>query len=262
MPDDRGRSNKWQRYEAKYLISEVQAAEIRRYCRDYLPADPHASRESGCRYPVLSIYLDSASRELLRQTIDKQANRFKLRARTYRRYDEPPDGATAFFEVKRRVDGIMEKTRVPVGPEQRDALLWNGRASFDHWGEAKDGGGPEVTEFFDLRARVGADPVLGIFYMREAYESASAERIRITLDRDLRYGLLARPGSGEQDMWWPVETGGVILEVKFTNSYPFWVANMLRRVEIMRRGVCKYAICSRAAGVCVENGASQRRRVP
>ncbi|MCH7719863.1 MAG: methyltransferase [Planctomycetes bacterium] len=46
--------------------------------------------------------------------------------------------------------------------------------------------------------------------------------------------------------------GGVVLELKFTNSYPFWVANMLGRVEVIRRGVCKYVICARAAGISLE----------
>jgi len=72
------------------------------------------------------------------------------------------------------------------------------------------------------------------------------------LDRDLHYGLLARPGNGETTTWWPVNPGGVVLEIKFTNSYPFWVANMLRSVEVLRRGVCKYVICSRAAGLSVQ----------
>lgn len=261
MNRSRESSMKWQRYEVKYLIGEVQAAEVRRYCRDYLSVDAYAALESGCQYPVTSFYLDSTTRELLRHTIDKQPNRFKLRVRVYNRFDEPREDAVAFFEVKRRINAIIQKDRLLVGPGEHDALLWNGRSIDDHSSQSKNGNQLHGRKFFDLRARIGADPVLGISYTREAYETTSADRVRVTLDRDLHYGLLARPGNGNRDMWWPVEMEGVVLELKFTNTYPFWVANMLRRLEVVRRGVCKYVICSRAAGVCAEDGGRQRRRM-
>ena len=262
MNRSRESSMKWQRYEVKYLIGEVQAAEVSRYCRDYLPADPHAANRSGREYPVSSFYLDSTTRELLRHTIDKHPSRFKLRMRIYKHFDEPREDAVAFFEVKRRIDAIIQKNRLRVGPGEHGALLWNGRTIEDHSSQSKNGKQSPGMKFFSLRERIGADPVLGIFYRREAYETTAADRVRVTLDRGLHYGILARPGNGNRDMWWPVEMGGVVLEIKFTNTYPFWFANMLRRLEVMRRGVCKYVICSRAAGVCVEDGGLQQRRTP
>lgn len=248
MPEDHSRSFKWQRYEAKYLISEPQAARIRRYCLDHLPPDPHSSGQSGCEYPVLSVYLDSPSRELLRHTLIKQIDRHKLRVRTYREYHESTAGLPAFFEIKRRINGVVHKTRARVPPEIADSLLWGERALVDERGKCDAATRTNVNEFLQLSSRISADPVIGICYMREAYEGVSAQRIRVTLDRDLHYGMLAPPGEGQRDMWWPTDPGGVILEIKFTNSYPFWMADMLRRIEVVRRGVCKYVICSRAAG--------------
>ena len=257
MTDDRHRSLKWQRYEAKYLVSEVQAVEIGRWCRNHLPPDPHARRDAGYEYPILSTYLDSPSRQLLRHTLIRQMNRYKLRVRTYRGCNQAASDLPAFFEIKRKVNGIVHKTRARIGPQDAESLLWTeqglvtrgSRCDVDTWAN--------VNEFQQLRGRLRANPVVGVYYMREAYEGVSAERTRITLDRNLHYGLLSPAGNGHQEMWWPVETGAVILEIKFTNTYPFWVADMLRRVEVMRRGVCKYVICSRAAGVC-ERGAGER----
>ena len=46
--------------------------------------------------------------------------------------------------------------------------------------------------------------------------------------------------------------GGVVLEIKFTNTYPFWVSQMIHRIAVLRRGVCKYVTCFRAAGTVSE----------
>ena len=250
MSDARNRSVKWQRYEVKYLVSEAQAAETRRWCVDHLPPDPYALPETGYEYPILSTYLDSPSRELLHNTLIRQMNRFKLRVRTYRCCNESAAHLPAFFEIKRKINGIVHKTRARIEPEDAQYLLQadhglvppGPRCDPDTW--------MNVCEFQQLRGRLRANPVVGVFYMREAYEGVSAERTRITLDRNLHYGLFNPAGNGHRETWWPVETGAVIMEIKFTNTYPFWVADMLRRVEVMRRGVCKYVICSRAARTC------------
>ena len=249
MQDNRSQSVKWQRYEAKYLISKRQAAEVRRYCLDHLPPDPHSSCAPSRQYPILSVYLDSPARALLRHTLDKHPNRYKLRVRRYCEYTQRQDDLLAFLEIKHRINGIMQKTRARVRPEVADSLLWNKTAAFDGRGSPDRATHTNMSEFLHLRRKVGARPVVGIYYTREAYEAASAERVRITLDRKLHCGILAPSGNARCDMWWPADPGGVILEVKFTNTYPFWVANLLHRLEVQRRGVCKYVICSRAAGV-------------
>lgn len=261
MQGDRNRSLKWQRYEVKYLVSESQAAEVRRWCLDHLPPDPHSLGRAGYEYPILSAYLDSASRTLLRQTLEKQMSRYKLRVRTYRDFHEPSDGLSAFFEIKRKINGIVHKTRARVGSEVADSLLWGEHALFAGHGKYGRDTRMNVNEFLQLRGRIEARPVVGVFYMREAYEGLSTERTRITLDRRLHYGIMAPPENGQGEMWWPADAGGVILEVKFTNTYPFWVADMLRRVEVLRRGVCKYVICSRAAGAGPASGTSLRQYV-
>lgn len=257
MPEDRGQSLKWQRHEAKYLITEAQAAEIRRYCTDYLPPDTHSTGGPGNEYPVLSIYLDSPSQVLLQHTLAKQMERFKLRVRTYRRCTEALDGLPAFFEIKRKADGVVHKTRARVEPAIVNSLLWSEHVPFDESSDWDAITRMNVNEFQGLRSRIGAAPIVGTYYMREAYEGISAERTRVTLDRNLHYGILAPPGGRQREMWWPVDHRGVILEIKFNNAYPFWVRDMLRRVEVLRRGVCKYVICCRAAGVPLAREADQ-----
>jgi hypothetical protein len=89
---------------------------------------------------------------------------------------------------------------------------------------------------------------VGVYYTREAYESPRGDGVRISVDRHLHYGVLEAPGSLSCAQWWPVRVPGTILEVKFTGSFPAWVANLVHRGEITRRGVCKYLMCSQQAG--------------
>jgi len=283
MMNEHSGSSRWQRHEAKYLIDEKQAATIRRYARDHLPLDPHAQCQQNNEYPILSTYLDSHSRQLLRQAILRQVSRHKLRVRAYRDFNDSKVTKTShvFLEVKRKIKGVVHKTRARVTSDLADALMWSQNdivnntqirrmpelgdaliwrqseladtmiwcqsGLFEDGNKLDDVTRMNVDEFAQLRRRINARPMVGTFYVREAYEGDSLERVRITMDRKLHYGVIPSPESGQQEVWWPANPGGVILEIKFSNTYPFWVANMLRRVEILRRGVCKYVICSQAA---------------
>lgn len=249
MEGDQRRSMEWQRREAKYLITPAKAAEVRRICRDYLPPDRYASGCEGNEYPILSAYLDSPSRKLLRDTLDKRSKRYKLRVRTYRWHDEPPDGLPAYFEIKQKMGGTVHKTRARMDARTGQALLWSREALLPGKVDCDETARLNVNEFLQRRAALGAIPLVGIAYMREAYEAQGAHDIRITLDRDLHYCVYGSSGESAREMWWPQDAGGVILEVKFTNTYPAWVMDMLRHLEVLRRGVCKYTICCRASGV-------------
>ncbi len=239
----------WGRYEAKYIISEAQAQEVRKYCAAYLPPDRHAGLR-GPDYPILSVYLDSGGRDMLRDAVERSRDRVKLRVRSYRSCHQPDADCPTYLEIKRKTDGLVRKRRVPVPAAAAAGILWrqNGNAIEQVMMCARPREAEEsLAQFLELRRRFQAEPTVGVFYTREAYEGASGERIRITLDRNLHCGLLAQPGVG-RDRWWPVNPGGVILEIKFTDTYPFWVMHMLHRIEVIRRGVCKYVICARAAG--------------
>lgn len=242
-----GRSH-WQRYELKYLVNETTAEELRRFCRDLLPPDGHGGTSIGASYPVASIYLDSPGGDLLRQTVNRSENRFKLRVRTYHDPGEAATSPHAYLEIKRKVRGVVHKTRAAVGSDfARQALCGDGdvRETLADLDQQSEG---EAIEFLDLCRQIGARPAVGVFYNREAYEDDGVSGVRITMDRNLRAGVLPSWDAPEAELWWPVEMPGVIFEVKFTNTCPFWVTEMLHRMELMRRGICKYALCCRTAG--------------
>ncbi len=237
------RQSRWQRHEVKYLIDEEQARLVRRYCQRYLPIDPYAENRQDWQYPILSVYFDSPGRALLFQALHRLSFRFKLRVRTYRMFCDNGGSTSAFLEIKRKVQGIVQKTRALIGRDAASGLVEYGVMALP----GQDGRqSSNVAEFLTTCRQIAARPVVGVFYEREAYEGHTDERVRITLDRNMHSGWLGTSGGKYHEVWRPVHTAGVILEVKFTNTYPFWLSDMLHRLELLRCGVCKYITCTQA----------------
>jgi len=237
----------WQRYEAKYLVDEATAQRVRRFCLQNLRLDRFCEAHPERAYPIHSIYLDSPDFALARSVVARQTDRFKLRVRAYCDHHPHNGEHPFFFEIKRKLNGIIHKTRVKTAAGAAREALWQNAFPC---GFGEDGANREseaLSKFMFLRQRVGAVPMLSVCYKRQAFESEVGQRVRISFDHDLRYGLIDRVRGGTREGIWPVRLRGVIVEVKFTNTYPAWVEGLLRGTELVRRGVCKYLICAQAA---------------
>ena len=107
------------RRELKYHIGESKAAAIAQFIKPYLHLDRYCKSQPVGAYPIASLYLDSDNLQLCRESLQGQKNRFKLRIRSYS--DEPD--YPHFFEIKRRIDNVIIKTRNRVMPRDVAALL-------------------------------------------------------------------------------------------------------------------------------------------
>ena len=240
----------WRRIESKYLIDHELAHRIRAQCRTILPQDPYSASQPTDQYPVRSIYLDSPDGQLLQSTLDRQPTRLKLRVRTYRALSCQNTELPAFLEIKRKSHGAIHKTRAKRSAAEARNLLSNGHV-FHPRSAALDAtaasNASSTNEFLKMRHHLRARPVIGVFYTREAYESNSGDGVRISFARNLHYGVLDCSKEEPDVIWFPVTMRAVILEIKFTNTFPFWVHELVRRSELARRGVCKFVICLQAA---------------
>jgi SPX domain protein involved in polyphosphate accumulation len=83
-----------------------------------------------------------------------------------------------------------------------------------------------------------------VSYRREAYVTPDDSSVRVTFDRQIAAttftGAFDGRRSGEVHIL-PVD--GVVLEVKFTDRFPGWVANMARMFELERLSFAKYVHC-------------------
>jgi hypothetical protein len=225
----------YSRYECKYLVSPMVISEFRAFIRPFMRPDAFAALRPGFRYPICSLYLDSEDLVLYQQTVGGEKQRFKLRVRSYTDDVTQP----VFLEVKSKLNNIVRKRRAILERDRTREMLEHG---LDGWLRHSNLGVMSDAEFFANRLTLAAaKPVLKVRYMREAYESKSGEPVRITIDTDLRHAVtLDHDLSFERGRWVTTPVDGVIVEIKFTERYPGWVADLVRVFGMKQQPVPKY----------------------
>jgi hypothetical protein len=221
------------RHELKYRISESLAQKIKGYVSTFLGPDPYARRWADGRYSICSLYFDSSRFDLYRETEMDKCNRFKLRIRGY---DDNPD-SPVFFEIKRKLNGIIYKTRARAGKHQITEILKG------HFlpAQATEADRTTLKQFVHYTHCLSARPIALIRYKREAYEGQTNTKVRVTFDRQLCYLSTDKPvfrmnGQG----WKKLPIDFVILEIKFTEYFPAWLADMTRTFNLNRQSMSKY----------------------
>lgn len=224
------------RYECKYIVDPSIVADIRDYIRPFTQPDGFAALRPGYRYPICSLYLDSPDLLMYQQTVNGEKDRFKLRVRTYS--DHPTD--RVYFEVKRKVNTVVHKRRAALTREQAAAVLDREPIDLDALA-AED---RRDIENFDHHVMLTeARPVVRIKYSREAYQATGDEPVRITVDTDLQHAISLDPAlSHRVGRWTSTPLDGVILEIKFTERYPWWVQQFIRAFGLKQQAMPKYVL--------------------
>jgi len=217
------------RYECKYLVDPGAADVLRGIVQQFMRPDRFAANRRGHRYVISSLYFDSPGLDLFRGTREGRLSRYKLRVRTYS--DDP--ATKLYFEIKKRWDQVVLKTRVPV---DRDVA-----ASVLEGGDPVGGAPPGLAEFRMRLRELSAEPVVKVRYDREAYEARTSEPVRVTFDHNIQYAVTRSPECSVGGGVWsrgPLE--GVVVEIKFTNTCPSWVTQLIDRLQMMRESIPKY----------------------
>ncbi len=231
-----------ERHEAKYFVQRSQLPAIRDFLRPFCHPDPHA-RGYPPEYVVTTLQLDTHNLDLYRAKEHESLNRFKLRVRTYN-----TDGSCPIFmEVKRKIKGVIVKSRATVPP-----YLWGPEIVLDPTHRIPFKSRKEEVNyltFVRLVKELGARPVMRIRYIRESYLSKFDNYARVTFDRALQYQP-ARTWEvlPEQGRWWSMDSATahnrdsscLIMELKTFNDAPLWMVEMAQRFDLTRAGICKY----------------------
>lgn len=221
------------RYELKYRISESTAHAIAHYIRPFIEPDVYSLDEPDGQYSIASLYFDSDSLSLARDTLEGRKNRFKLRIRAYN--DDP--AVPRFFEIKRRSNTVIFKTRAAVKQNCITDIV--NRQLIPSYTTDKQ---KEVLRQFQLYAySLNVRPMIIIKYKRQAFEGRFGNRVRITFDRNLCHmpadDLNFKINSSRYQ---PLMTNFVILEIKFTDRYPAWLGDIIRRFNLPLMAMSKY----------------------
>jgi len=231
----------WCRYEMKYVIGESEAAAIARFVEPYLEMDRYCRSQPNGGYPVVSLYLDSDNLRLCKESLEGHLKRFKLRVRSYS--DEPD--CPRFFEVKRRANTVIIKSRARVMHDDVAALLSGEYVPpLQNYKTEVDA----LKQFQLYMKSVSARPVVLIRYNRQAYEGNTESRVRVTFDRQLAYKVIREPkvlfnGQG----WQHNPMTGVILEIKFTGRYPAWLGRLAQYFDLQQQSMSKYVTSMKKA---------------
>ena len=103
----------FERYEKKFLLSGEQYRRLMSIVGDRLAQDAYG------RSTVLSVYLDTPDRRLIRASLEKPAYKEKLRVRSY---GVPGMEDEVFVELKKKYRGVVYKRRVCL--PLREARAW------------------------------------------------------------------------------------------------------------------------------------------
>jgi len=222
------------RHELKYLVSEAKALVLMHFVEAHLPLDRYCKLQPGGMSPIVSLYLDSHNLQLCRESLEGHKNRFKLRIRSY---TDDPD-YPRFFEIKRRINPIIVKSRARVEHCDIASLLLGLSLPEEdcHADQAT------LKQFRLYANSINAAPVIKIRYIRRAYEGDSNNRVRVTFDHQLAYNVSSAPEvSFNGPGWQRYPLNGIILEIKFTGSYPAWLNQMVKCFELHQQSFSKYA---------------------
>ena len=234
-----------QRFERKYLITEIQALQVREFVRTHLVPDEHSAAKPGWAYPVHSIYLDSDQLTTYWATVHCEKTRFKLRLRYY---DDDPD-SPVFFEIKRRENECVLKQRGALRKDAAPLLV------FGHFPEpgqlftSKPSHVVALQRFCQLMYQLSARPKVHVAYEREAWVHPDTNAVRVTMDRQV-LGEEAHTVRLSTRMSQPCRPFGqkVVLELKFTNRFPDWFRELVRVFGVMQCGAAKYCECVQGIG--------------
>jgi SPX domain protein involved in polyphosphate accumulation len=230
------------RLEYKYLIPISRFEQIKREMMPYLILDEYADQKDKKEYSVRSIYFDTPKWQYYVDKIEGIKVRKKLRVRGY---NDSFGESIIFLEIKRKNQGFISKNR--------SALLYGDLLKFIETGNAKEyilSSGSNGRSLYDAQKFLyhytndHLSPTILITYEREPFFYKFDKKLRITFDKDLRF--LSFPGYDDlfkEEHLQRALKNKVILEIKFTCSFPGWLQNILTKYGLQRRPVSKYTIC-------------------
>jgi hypothetical protein len=233
------------RFELKYVLPLAERDALLARFADRLLPDTLGGLTG--RYPVVSLYCDSADRKCYWDAWRGVPSRRKLRLRLYGTKDGSIPSAT-FVEIKHRDGGEGAKRRVQLSLDQALALINGGEVPTTGLAEARI-----LEEARQLVVDEAFRPACVIRYDRHAYRfvgADGAEQLRITFDQGIRSrfdGLSPQPE--DEGCTLPVlAEGSCLMEVKGATAAPYEFAAHLSARGIFPRSFSKYSESVRQYG--------------
>ncbi len=231
------------RYELKYLIPFELIEPISQYASQFCRMDPYSERSHDGFYTINNLYLDTPNYQFFERRLQKDANRFNMRIRSYGEDPKPP----YFVEVKMKNRNFVKKRRAKVFDENIGEMISS--SDFEPSVKGNDKEESNRLKFLRLAYTYNVEPKVFTQYRRKAYLSLMDEYARVTFDRDLRYQFRNEYKFTPDDdrmSHYDNETlfddgCNIILELKCTSFVPLWMLDLIKKFNLTRSRFSKYA---------------------
>lgn len=226
----------FKRYELKYLLTRDEHAALREAILPRMAYDSYGDSEG--KYNIVSLYFESDDKKIYYETINRLRFRQKLRLRIY---DQATLLSPSFIEIKQKFTNVVNKRRtlIPLG----EAYKVLSEPFDERLIQEVDASNPQILrEALHFRDLYELKPATVVSYDRQAFSGTQPgeEDLRVTFD----YNLMCREDdlaieNGPEGAYF-TDTDLVILEVKVSNSVPFWLSRILSEFEFYRQGFSKF----------------------
>lgn len=212
----------FKRYEKKYILTSRQKQKILETAKPYLAKDKYFHST------ICSIYYDTPSRLMIRNSIEKPIYKEKLRLRSY---GTPSADDKVFIELKKKYRGVVYKRRTAMALREAEMFLS---------GKLLPKTQIEKELAWALKYYEGIEPAMFVSYERDSYCGIQDSTLRITFDSN---PLIREEKLSLADGIWGekiLQDGLYIMEVKTPYAMPLWLADELDRLKIFPASFSKY----------------------
>lgn len=232
MATKRDLAGKQYRHELKYVISEGEHKLLSMRIKGCLRQDYHASINGG-EYMIRSLYFDDPFDTALWEKSNGVGSRDKFRIRIYNLSD-----SAIKLERKHKEGQYIKKDSVSISRADCEAIV---RGNLEC---LKNNPSPFAMQFYGIFKANHLQPKVLVDYVREPYVFP-AEDVRITFDKDVRTAMRCTDLFNPHVVTYPVWDlrNCMILEVKFNESLPQYVQQLLTLGAAERTAASKYVFC-------------------
>ncbi|MEQ6205112.1 polyphosphate polymerase domain-containing protein [Enterococcus mundtii] len=218
--------NVFQRKETKYLIPTAQFHSFLKDLKKQMQIDEYGL------HTILSLYFDTPDDRFITNSMTKPKYKEKFRVRSYGISQET---SMVFLEIKKKVNGIVYKRRMPL--TYAEYLQWLDQKYFLK-NEAEQI--PQEVNWL-FKRNPDLSPKTMIIYERISLFGTSDPDFRVTFDQNIRFRStnLDLSITGKETLVAPEI--GILMEVKALGAYPLWFVELLNDYQLKKGSFSKYA---------------------
>jgi len=218
------------RYEWKIELNELDLQVLRTRLRLVAELDPYSPTGDGL-YFIRSLYFDTPEDKALREKLDGVNRREKFRIRYYNH-----DTSFIRLEKKYKWNNVGNKAMAPLTREETQKIIDG------DLGWMLDSPHRLINELYHKMVTQDLRPKTIVDYTREAYLYRPGNT-RITLDYDLRTGVMSTQALDTGVPTVPVPVHAQLMEVKWDTFLPDVIRQLVQVPGRRTAPFSKYASC-------------------